>query len=108
MIIHLVMTILKEVGCQNPSVMTQSRQGTIEETQDIMLDAGLIRVQPKRFECTSIETREWLNRIFGTSEKNETNDAYHEWLEPHLEAMDEWDHPQYVSSHTEYILEWLE
>lgn len=76
---------------------------TIEETSDVMLHNGLIRVQPNWMDCTSIESRAWLDEIFNCKEKNTTDNKYSEWLE-----TQEPDNERYwVQEHEEQIQNWL-
>lgn len=87
--------------------MNQSRQGTTEELKDRFVCGGLVRIQPKYFECTSIETSAWLKEIFGSD--NGANNDYREWLDNKIEedGISEYDQPYYAGTHEEYVKEWL-
>lgn len=85
--------------------MNQSRVGTTEENADKFVCNGLVRIQPKWWDCTSIETREWLKAILG-----EPNQAYQEWLEEKIivDGISSYAEPYWVQEHEPHILEWLE
>lgn len=87
--------------------MTQDRKGTTEELKDRFVCGGLVRIQPKYFECTSIETSAWLKEIFGSD--NGSNNDYREWLDNKIEedGISEYDQPYYAGTHEEYVKEWL-
>ena len=85
--------------------MTTSRQGTIEENADRFVCNGLVRIQPKWFDCTSIETKAWLLEVLG-----KPNQQYQEWLEEKIieDGISEYAQPCWVQEHEAHILEWLE